>query len=358
MTALTNQKIQVSYGDLNQVSNSGLGIDSTLRNISSGLGTNAAFQISTTAAKATGTFAVTGASTYTGTATFNGAVIFNGAVTLPLITPANGGTGVANNSANTLTFSGNYSLGLTLTANTAVTLPTSGTLITNSVATLSSLTSIGTIATGTWQGTKIGLLYGGTNTDLSATGGTGRVLKQATVGGNITVAQVAASEVTGLATSATTDTTSATNITSGSLAYARLASIPSFKAVGTSQSITVSTQVLAVFGTVEFDKLSNYTNTAGNYKFTAPAAGVYRIHAVVLHPYASGSNATISIYKNNVLYQQSAYNIGVNCTSLDMSIDVLTPLSATDFVQIYIFSDNGTALSFTNREFSVNFVSN
>jgi len=43
---------------------------------------------------------------------------------------AYGGTGVANNAANTITFTGNYSLGLTLSANTAVTLPTAGTLAT------------------------------------------------------------------------------------------------------------------------------------------------------------------------------------------------------------------------------------
>jgi len=41
-----------------------------------------------------------------------------------------GGTGVANGSNNTITFTGNYSLGLTLSANTSVTLPTSGTLAT------------------------------------------------------------------------------------------------------------------------------------------------------------------------------------------------------------------------------------
>jgi hypothetical protein len=43
---------------------------------------------------------------------------------------AYGGTGVANNSANTLTYSGNYGLTLTLTGTTGVTLPTSGTLAT------------------------------------------------------------------------------------------------------------------------------------------------------------------------------------------------------------------------------------
>ncbi len=42
--------------------------------------------------------------------------------------PAQGGTGVANNAANTITFSGNYGLTLTLSNTTALTLPTSGTV--------------------------------------------------------------------------------------------------------------------------------------------------------------------------------------------------------------------------------------
>jgi hypothetical protein len=44
--------------------------------------------------------------------------------------PANGGTGVANGTNNTITFTGNHTLGLTLTGTTAVTLPTTGTLAT------------------------------------------------------------------------------------------------------------------------------------------------------------------------------------------------------------------------------------
>lgn len=58
-----------------------------------------------------------------------------------------------------------------------------------------SLTTLGTIATGAWQGTKVGLAYGGTNADLSATGGTSQVLKQATSGAAITVGQLAASDL-------------------------------------------------------------------------------------------------------------------------------------------------------------------
>jgi len=56
-----------------------------------------------------------------------------GAITtamLPTITPAIGGTGVVNGANNTITFTGNYTLGLTLSNNTSLTLPTSGTLAT------------------------------------------------------------------------------------------------------------------------------------------------------------------------------------------------------------------------------------
>ena len=45
-----------------------------------------------------------------------------------IVTPALGGTGVANGTNNTITFTGNYTLGITLTANTSVTFPTSGTI--------------------------------------------------------------------------------------------------------------------------------------------------------------------------------------------------------------------------------------
>ncbi|MDE2019824.1 MAG: hypothetical protein KGJ13_05780 [Patescibacteria group bacterium] len=84
-----------------------------------------------------------------------------------LITGTYGGTGV-NNGASTITLGGNlttsgaFPVTFTLTASTNVTLPTSGTLVNSAVGTLSSLTSIGTIATGVWNATVIGPTYGGT----------------------------------------------------------------------------------------------------------------------------------------------------------------------------------------------------
>ena len=145
-----------------------------------------------------------------------------------VIGAAYGGTGIANNAANTISFTGNYSLGLTLAANTSLTLPSSGTVatvagsealtnksingltvtsstgtltITNAktlsvsntltftgtdassvafgaggtvaytnVGTLSSLVSVGTITTGTWNATAIAATSGGTGLTSYATG--------------------------------------------------------------------------------------------------------------------------------------------------------------------------------------------
>ena len=88
----------------------------------------------------------------------------------------------------------------------------------NSTVVSSSLTSLGTIATGVWHGTKVGLAYGGTNADLSATGGTSEVLKQVSSGAAVTVAQLACSDLSNAAASCSTDATDASNISSGLLA--------------------------------------------------------------------------------------------------------------------------------------------
>lgn len=85
-----------------------------------------------------------------------------------------GGTGISNSAANTITLGGSINvansfttsganpLTLTTTGSTNVTLPTTGTLVNTAVTTLSSLSSIGTITTGTWNGSVIGGTYGGT----------------------------------------------------------------------------------------------------------------------------------------------------------------------------------------------------
>lgn len=78
-----------------------------------------------------------------------------------------GGTGVAN-SGKTITLGGNLTTSgannvtLTTSGATNVTLPTSGTLATTAATSLSSLATVGTITSGTWNATAIGPTYGGT----------------------------------------------------------------------------------------------------------------------------------------------------------------------------------------------------
>lgn len=92
-----------------------------------------------------------------GTGTWNGGVI--GATY--------GGTGVNNGSSTitlggSLTFSGAFTTAFTVTGNTAVTLPTTGTLVNTAVTSLSSLATVGTITSGTWNGGTVAVAYGGT----------------------------------------------------------------------------------------------------------------------------------------------------------------------------------------------------
>lgn len=84
-----------------------------------------------------------------------------------IISPQYGGTGV-NNGIFTLRLAGTFQtsganpLTLTTVATTNVTLPPSGTLVNTAVTTLSSLASIGTITTGTWNASNILPGFGGT----------------------------------------------------------------------------------------------------------------------------------------------------------------------------------------------------
>ncbi len=77
-------------------------------------------------------------------------------------------------------------------------------------------TNASNISTGT-----LALARGGTHADLSGTGGTSQVLKQTTLGGNISVAQLACADLSNATSSCSTDATNATNISAGTLAVAR-----------------------------------------------------------------------------------------------------------------------------------------
>jgi hypothetical protein len=103
-----------------------------------------------------------------------------------VLRPANGGTGVANNAASTLTINGAYSTAFTVSNITSLTLPTSGTLATNAVVV---------------PGTSAGLVSasgvpGNTTGSAIAVGFVGEVISAVTASANVSATGVGSQAVT------------------------------------------------------------------------------------------------------------------------------------------------------------------
>lgn len=105
-------------------------------------------------------------------------------------------------SSGTITMAGNLALASlasigngTVLGNSSGSSSTPSAIATLPAAVQGNITAVGTVGTGVWQGTVVGVAYGGTGANLSGTGGTSQVLKQTSAGGNITVGQLAASDI-------------------------------------------------------------------------------------------------------------------------------------------------------------------
>ena len=196
------------------------------------------------------------------------------ALTVP-ITPANGGTGVANGTNNTITFTGNYTLGLTLTGNTAVTFPTSGTLLTTAGSGSSLTFGTGTLSLGgnfTTSGAFAQTLTATAATSVTLpTSGT-LISSTTALSGAITGTPSSTTYLRGDATWATIGTTSGT-VTSVSM------TVPSFLSVSGSPITSSGTLAVTLSGTAlpianggTGSTSTTFVNLASNVTGTLPIA--------------------------------------------------------------------------------------
>ena len=185
------------------------------------------------------------------------------ALSIP-VSATQGGTGVANNVASTITISGSFGTTLTVTGTTAVTLPTSGTLVNTAVTTLSSLTSVGTIATGVWNGTIITGTYGGTGVNNGS--------NTITLGGSFTTSGAFTTTLTVTAnTNVTLPTTGTLATLAGSETFTnKTLTNPTITAyLETAPSIANSSTAVTL--SLSSGTVLSYTLT-GNCTFTMPTA--------------------------------------------------------------------------------------
>lgn len=133
---------------------------------------------------------------------------------------------------------------------------------TPSTTTLSSLSTVGTITSGTWNGTVVAPTYGGTGSNLSGTGGTSQVLQQTSVGGNVTVGQLAASNLS----NGTTGSNAVVLSTSPTLVTPILgvAAATSINRVALTQPATAATLTIANNKTLTANNTIALTSTDGS----------------------------------------------------------------------------------------------
>jgi hypothetical protein len=230
--------------------------------------------------------------------------------------------------AGAFTTSGAFGLTLTTTALTNVTLPTTGTLVNTAVTTLSSLTSIGTIGTGVWNGTAIGPTYGGTGQTTYATGdilyaSAANTLSKLTAGTNGYVLTLAAGVPTWAAAGG------------GSMVYPGAGVAVS---TGSAWGTSLSTPIIGTYGGTGVNNGSNTLTLSGNNSFNQ---AIY-------------SNVAVTVASNaGTVPVTQKLNTFTNSSAATMTITLATA-SAVDgqmsIVRVYDFSAAAQTISWVNTE--------
>lgn len=97
-----------------------------------------------------------------------------------------------------------------------------------------------------------------------------------------------------------------------------------------------------VFDTVEFDSLSTWDAT--NHRFKANWAGLYRMSGAIYLPSAPGGNISARIYKNGSFTKLGSGFPQTSDGTLSYSFDAVVSCAATDYLEVFLFTDNGASV--------------
>lgn len=199
-------------------------------------------------------------------------------------------------------------------ANQTMALSTTG--LTIGSTTITSMLNIGTaaqfrvdgsgnVAAGTWQGTVIGVAFGGVGTSLQFSGGPSRVLMQVSTGANITVSQLTAANLANGTTGsnavvlATSPVLVTPNI--GTPSAGTLTNCTGYPASALSGTVSLTTQVTGVLPLANGGTNANLTAAVGSIVYSSSTA------LALLSPPASNNCVLLGMTSTNPIWSTTTY---------------------------------------------------
>lgn len=213
-----------------------------------------------------------------------------------------------------------------------------------------SLTTVGTIAFGTWNGTTLAVGYGGTGLASYTQGD----LIYASAASTLSKLAKDTNSTRYLSNQGTSNDPSwnqvnLTNGVTGALPIANggsgVTALPTFRAyANTNQAIPTATWTKVTLDTETFDTNTNF-DSATNYRFTPTIAGYYQVNAGLTVTFSVGDVTTdylIAIYKNGTVYSQIEQHNAVASVDNAISIsDVVQCDGSTDYIELYVYQAAG-----------------